>query len=224
MNIDINAILKEAGFVLFNTDISLTRICIVLSFTILFGVYIFVVYKKSVNNEFYSKDFNRSLVLMAVITASIVLAIQSNLVISLGMVGALSIVRFRTAIKSTIDLVFLYWSISIGIVCGASLFMIAALMSIVVTAGLIISNTIENPINLGLIIIHTDDVNKINPILEYLKECTSFLRLKNKTVGNNSIELVLEYKTKDNDLDIKLSKNSDIISYSIMNYDRETRI
>lgn len=77
-----------------------------MGFSLVFGIYIFLVYKKSVNNEFYSKDFNRTLVLITVITALIVLTIQSNLVIPLGMVGALSIVRFRTAVKSTMDLVF----------------------------------------------------------------------------------------------------------------------
>lgn len=224
MSINFKSIIDEVGLVLFDTDISLTKISVVLAFALLFGIYIFIVYKISVNNEFYSKDFNRSLILMSVITSSIVLAIQSNLVISLGMVGALSIVRFRTAIKSTLDLVFLYWSISVGIVCGASLFMIAALTSIVVTIAIFVSNKIESPISLGLLIVHTDNIGNIKQIDEEIKKSTTFLRLKNKTINNGKVELIYEYKTKDKDIDIKLSCIKEINSYSIMNYDRETRI
>ena len=101
----------------FTSDITVSRIAVVLALSLMLGLYVFIVYRMAVNNEFYSKDFNRTLVLMAVVTAAIVLAVQSNLVISLGMVGALSIVRYRTAIKSSLDLFFLFWAISIGIIC-----------------------------------------------------------------------------------------------------------
>ena len=100
--------IKNSVLESFSSDITPQRIIIVLLAALVLGLYVFVIYRMAVNNEFYSKDFNRTLVLMAVVTAGIVLAIQSNLVISLGMVGALSIVRFRTAIKSSIDLFFLF--------------------------------------------------------------------------------------------------------------------
>ena len=109
----------------FNSDITVGKIAVVLAISFILGLYVFIVYRMAVNNEFYSKDFNRTLVLMSVVTAGIVLAVQSNLVISLGMVGALSIVRYRTAIKSSLDLFFLFWAISIGIICGAGLYKVA---------------------------------------------------------------------------------------------------
>ena len=87
---------------------------------------------------FYSKNFNISLAVMSLITAAIILAMQSNLVISLGMVGALSIVRFRTAIKDPMDLAFLFWSISIGIICGAGLYEIALVTSVGVTVFILV--------------------------------------------------------------------------------------
>ncbi|MCR5107748.1 MAG: DUF4956 domain-containing protein, partial [Lachnospiraceae bacterium] len=121
------------------SDITVTRIALVLIASLLLGLYVFIVYRMAVNNEFYSKDFNRTLVLMAVVTAAIVLAVQSNLVISLGMVGALSIVRYRTAIKSPLDLFFLFWAISIGIICGAGLYILAIALCVIVTAGLFIT-------------------------------------------------------------------------------------
>ncbi|MBQ8665697.1 MAG: DUF4956 domain-containing protein, partial [Lachnospiraceae bacterium] len=146
--------IKNSVLESFSSDITPQRIIIVLLVALVLGLYVFVIYRMAVNNEFYSKDFNRTLVLMAVVTAGIVLAIQSNLVISLGMVGALSIVRFRTAIKSSIDLFFLFWAISIGIICGAGLYLLALMLSIIVTVGLFVTNVMASPIGLGLLVMN----------------------------------------------------------------------
>lgn len=96
---------------------------------------------------------------MSVITAAIVLAMQSNLVISLGMVGALSIVRFRNAIKSSMDLVFLFWSISIGIICGAGLYEIAFVASLILTVLLFLLDLVPTPKAALLLIVNSSDVN-----------------------------------------------------------------
>lgn len=100
----------------FTSDLSLSKICVSLLITLLIALWIFFIYKKYAQREFYSKDFNIALALMSLITTGIILAMQSNLIISLGMVGALSIVRYRTAIKSSLDLFFMFWAISCGIV------------------------------------------------------------------------------------------------------------
>ena len=97
------------------------------------ALYIYLIYKLVTRSAFYSRDFNKSLAMLPVITAGILLAMQSSFVISLGSVGALSIVRFRNAVKDPMDLVFLFWSISIGIVCGAKLYALAVLLSLVLT-------------------------------------------------------------------------------------------
>ena len=101
-----------------SSNLTVKSILVCMAITILISAYIFFVYRLINRNSFYNKNFNMSLPAIAIITAAIILTIQSNIVISLGMVGALSIVRFRTAIKDPMDLVFLFWSISVGIICG----------------------------------------------------------------------------------------------------------
>ena len=209
----------------FSSDITLQRIAIVLLLSLVLGIYVFIVYRMTVNNEFYSKDYNRTLVLMAVVTAGIVLAVQSNLVISLGMVGALSIVRFRTAIKSSIDLFFLFWAISIGIICGAGLYFLAAVLCVVVTAGLYITGRMASPVSLGLLIVNCSTSETADRVIERVKPVTRFLRMKNKTVSKDNVELILEYKANDEKtLESVLKEIDDVTRYAFMNYDRETRI
>ena len=106
-------------------DLSITSVLLNLAVTAALGIYIYFVYRLVSKKEFYSKSFNISQVALAMITAAIILSIQSSVVISLGMVGALSIVRFRTAIKDPMDLIFFFWSISAGIICGAGFAMMA---------------------------------------------------------------------------------------------------
>ncbi len=103
----------------FSSGVDVKTIIISLAVTTVLALYIFFIYRMVTRKTFYAKTFNLSLIAMAIITAAIILTIQSNIVLSLGMVGALSIIRFRTAIKDPLDLVFLYWSISMGIICGA---------------------------------------------------------------------------------------------------------
>lgn len=217
--------IKNSVLESFSSDITPQRIIIVLLVALVLGLYVFVIYRMAVNNEFYSKDFNRTLVLMAVVTAGIVLAIQSNLVISLGMVGALSIVRFRTAIKSSIDLFFLFWAISIGIICGAGLYLLALMLSIIVTVGLFVTNIMASPIGLGLLVMNCATVEDADAAVETLRPAVKFLRLKNKMISAGNVEVVLEYKTADESgLEKILSQNEKVNRFSIMNYDRETRI
>lgn len=217
--------IKNSVLESFSSDITPQRIIIVLLVALVLGLYVFVIYRMAVNNEFYSKDFNRTLVLMAVVTAGIVLAIQSNLVISLGMVGALSIVRFRTAIKSSIDLFFLFWAISIGIICGAGLYLLALMLSIIVTVGLFVTNIMASPIGLGLLVMNCATIEDADAAVEMLRPAVKFLRLKNKMISAGNVEVVLEYKTADESgLEKILSQNEKVNRFSIMNYDRETRI
>ncbi len=209
----------------FISDITVTRIAMVLAVSLLLGLYVFIVYRMAVNNEFYSKDFNRTLVLMAVVTAGIVLAVQSNLVISLGMVGALSIVRYRTAIKSSLDLFFLFWAISIGIICGAGLYVLASALCLIVTIGLFITGRMASPVALGLIVINCESADTADRIIETIKPLTRFLRTKNKTISKDSVELILEYKADDDKaLENAIAGTEGVNRFSFMNFDRETRI
>ena len=114
-------------------EMSTNTILAALLWTTILALYIYFCYRIMTRKSFYSKSFNIALVAMALLTAAIILTIQSSIVVSLGMVGALSIVRFRTAIKDPMDLVFLFWAISVGIICGAGLSEIALLVSLAVT-------------------------------------------------------------------------------------------
>ena len=117
-------------------DITVAEILTTLGITFLIAMYLFFVYRLITENAFYSKEYNIAMVAMAIVTAGIILAMQSSLVISLGMVGALSIVRFRTAIKEPIDLLFLFWSIGTGIICGAGLYKVAIVLAVCVTVAI----------------------------------------------------------------------------------------
>ena len=117
-------------------DISTSKILATLAMVVILSLYIFCIYRVVTRKTFYSKTFNISLAAIAIITASIILAMQSNLVISLGMVGALSIVRFRTAVKDPLDLLYLFWSITTGITAGAGMYALG-LVTAVVMIGMI---------------------------------------------------------------------------------------
>lgn len=116
-----------------NIQLGTTSILVAMLFALVLGLYIFFCYRIMTRRTFYSRSFNISLVCVTLVTSAIILTIQSSVVVSLGMVGALSIVRFRTAIKEPMDLIFLYWSISVGIICGAGLSEIAIILSLVMT-------------------------------------------------------------------------------------------
>ena len=119
-----------------NADIPTLQIVITLGITFIIALYIYFIYRLVSKSALYDRNFHTSMAIISVITAGIIIAMQSSIVISLGMVGALSIVRFRTAIKNPMDLLFLFWSIGVGIICGAGLFEIAFVVSLMVTVGI----------------------------------------------------------------------------------------
>lgn len=119
-------------------ELGFKEIMVVFLITACLAFYIFLVYRTVTRRTFYSKNFNISLAMLCLITSAVILTIQFSIVISLGMVGALSIVRFRTAIKDPMDLVFLFWSISVGIICGAGLAEVAVILSLLITIGILL--------------------------------------------------------------------------------------
>lgn len=171
--------------------VNLSDILTGLVITLLLSIFIFVIYKSTYSGVIYSHNFNVSLVLMSLITSLIIMTISSNLVLSLGMVGALSIVRFRTAVKDPIDIVFMFWSISLGITTGARLYLVAIIGSIFIGIIAILLLRYKNTNNIFMLIIHyndeaTDYIFKQLSKLDYV--------LKSKTVSLDTIELTLEVK------------------------------
>lgn len=135
-------IIKNSIMDNFTSDISISKILITLGISFIIGLFIFLLYKRVFSGVLYSKSFNVSLIGMTMVTAMIIIAVNSNLVLSLGMVGALSIVRFRTPIKDPTDLIFLFWAAAAGIVTGAGFYTLAAIGSVVV--GLVMFLFIKN--------------------------------------------------------------------------------
>ncbi|MCI6174848.1 MAG: DUF4956 domain-containing protein [Clostridiales bacterium] len=151
-------------------------------------------YKILNKNSFYNRNFNLSLIAMAVITAAIILTIQSNIVVSLGMVGALSIVRFRTAIKDLMDLVFLLWSISVGIICGAGFAMIAVIASIVLTILIVLFNSLPGSGKTLILVVNADSYENEADIVKIVRECTQFSKVRARNASKSNLNMAVEVK------------------------------
>ena len=225
---------REAGMVTFSDifkksflegyasiELSAKQIVVVMFFALLLGVYIYGVYRFLTKKTFYSKSFNISLVLMSVITASIILTVQSSVVISLGMVGALSIVRFRTAVKDPMDLAFLFWAISVGIICGAGLVEIAIILSLVATAVIFILDRMP-VLKAPMILVVNSSEDSDPDILAQIRNNTNCYEEKSRVLINGNLELVYELRTKDvPSLSRALSSVNGVTSVSIMSHDGE---
>lgn len=180
-----------------SAELTTTAVAAALIVTAAIGIYMFFVYRIVSRKAFYSKSFNISLVALSLITAAIILTIQSSVVISLGMVGALSIVRFRTAIKDPMDLVFLFWSISVGIICGAGLFEVAVIASLAVTAvllGLGLFPIVKAPM---LLLVNASDCDAEGQILESIRKYTKTYNVKSRNLTKNGMDMIVELRIKD---------------------------
>lgn len=203
-------------------DISTGRIAATLIVTVLIALYIFVIYRAVTRKTFYSKTFNISLVALAVITAAIILAMQSNLVISLGMVGALSIIRFRTAIKDPMDLVFLFWAISIGIICGAGLYEIAVLTSLLVTAGIIGLDLIPTAKAPMMLVVNATELEAEAAVLEAVKASGKVCKVKSRNYTEGHLDMVIEVRVSEEAKLVKaVSEIAAVSSVSLISHDGE---
>jgi uncharacterized membrane protein YhiD involved in acid resistance len=174
------------------SKLSTLEILINLTISLISGLFIYYVYKRTFQGVLYQKSFNVSLVVITMISSIIIMTISDNLVLSLGMVGALSIVRFRTPIKDTMDLVFIFWAIAVGIANGVGYFNISIIGSIFITITLFIMVKLKDDLNSYLLIIHTSDASKEKSILEEIKSYIGNYSLKSKTITSNYREVILE--------------------------------
>ena len=191
----------------------------VLGVTFLMGMFIFYIYKKTFQGVLYTQSYNVSLVMISLVTALIIMAISSNIVLSLGMVGALSIVRFRTAVKDSMDIVFMFWAISIGITNGAGFFKISFIGMVVVSSVLLILTKFKSTSSPYLLIINYTEDKHIN-IMDYLKNKVGKFNLKSKTVANNLVELSIEVRIDNSDTSFvnELSKSEGITNAVLISY------
>ena len=178
-----------------SAEITTATVVVVLGIACVLALYIFFVYRVITRKTFYSKNFNITLAGVTVITAALILTMQYSVVLSLGMVGALSIVRFRTAIKDPLDLMFLFWSISVGIICGAGLAQIAVILSVVITIGILILDHMPVAKAPMILVIKADDLDVEQVVSQTVKKYVKHFNVKSRNMTESSLDLVLELRT-----------------------------
>ena len=174
-------------------------LALVLAFGV--GVFIFFIYKKTYAGVMYSSSFGVTLVALTMITTLVILAVTSNIVLSLGMVGALSIVRFRTAIKEPLDIAFLFWAIAAGIVLAAGLIPLAVFGSVFIGLIILIFANRKDMTHPFIVVIDCDGHDSETRALELLRENTVRCAVKSKTAREGAVELNVEVRLKDGNTD-----------------------
>ena len=200
--VNFSDIFKDSFLSNFSTTISLYTIIFTLLYAFLISLFVYFIYKLTTKSVIYSKKFNISMCLMSIITSAIVLSMQSNITVSLGMVGALSIVRFRTAIKEPRDLLFLFWSISNGIIIGSQIYSIAIVLAIVLGIAMLFFDIIPEKRTPCILVIYykSIDIKEIETILNNNKIKYKF---KSNNITNKESSIIYE---------INIKKNKDFIN------------
>lgn len=207
-----------------SSELSVSSMFICIAFTAVIAAYICVVYKMVNTNSFYDRNFHLSLFSLAIVTAAIILTIQSNIVVSLGMVGALSIVRFRTAIKNPMDLVYLFWSISAGIICGAGYAMIGIIASIVLTMGILIFSVIPSERETLILVVNASDYIE-SEVLDIVSQACSIWKVRARNVTKHNVNMAIEVKVKEpKELINQLCELEQISSVSLVEHDGEVTL
>lgn len=182
-----------------NTQMSMRTLVLILLVAGLLGIYIFFVYRMVTAYSFYSKSFNVSLILMCVITAAIIVTIQSSVVVSLGMVGALSIVRFRTAVKDPLDLIFMFWSISVGIICGAGLPGLAAALCAGVTVLVLVFQYLPEVRRSMILVVNASDNSCADEVFATVKKYDRHYHVKSRNLTQDNVDFLMEIRVKNSE-------------------------
>ena len=207
------------------TDLSGDKILVIFVAACLIGLYVYAVYKFTSTAAFYSRDLNITIAGMPIIIAAIMIAMQSNLIVSLGMVGALSIVRFRNAIKNPLDLLYLFWTISAGIICGVGLIMLSIILCIVMTIMILVLELIPNFKSPALLILRSDEEVDWAEIKALMKKYTKSFKEKSRTVKRADTEIIFEIRTaKEDELLKELQQRKELKQINLLSYDGECRV
>lgn len=209
-----------------NGSLTVPTIFLILGISTVIGLYIFGIYKSCSQTDFYSKDLNITIAGMPIVVAAIMIAMQTNLIVSLGMVGALSIVRFRNAVKNPLDLLFLFWAVSSGIICGVGLYVLSIILCIIMTILILLLQMIPNAKGTSVLLIRTyeenvdwDEINKI--IFKYGKN----VKEKSNSYRNGETEVIYELTTSaKTELLSALRANKDLTQINFLSHDGEYRI
>ena len=178
------------------SEFSVTDTLIGLAFALAIGLFIFVIYKKTLTGVMYSSGFALTLVGLSLVTTLVIMAVTSNVVLSLGMVGALSIVRFRAAIKEPVEIVFLFWSLAAGIVIGAGMIPLAVIGSAIIGVILLLFANRKLHESPYLLVVSCADEAAEKAALDIVGKNTKHCLVKAKTVNASGIELTAELRTR----------------------------
>lgn len=204
---------------------SVTLLDMVLSMVLAFciGMFIFLVYKKTYTGVMYSSGFGVTLVALTMITTLVILAVTSNVVLSLGMVGALSIVRFRAAIKEPLDIAYLFWAIAVGIVLAAGMIPLAVFGSLIIGVVLLVFVNRKSRCNPYIVVLQCDGQASEKAATAFLQKQVQRLVVKSKTVRSGAIELNMEIRLKSDDTDFinALSAIKGVHSAVLVSYNGE---
>ena len=207
-----------------SAGMSYKRMLFALLFSTLLSIYIFIVYRTISKESFYSKSFNITLSIITILTTAIVVAMQANLVVSLGMVGALSIVRFRTALKDPMDLAFVFWAITTGIVSGTEIYGLVVLTAIIVTIAVFVLDQVNLKEAPRLLVVNGENMDYENELNRTLEEDNVQYTVKSRNINKNTLDLIYEIQTDDGENLIKeIASIPSIISANILDHDGSLR-
>lgn len=190
------------------------------------GLYIFAVYKNQSKSAFYSKDLNTTIAGLPIVVCAIMIAMQSNLIVSLGMVGALSIVRFRNAVKSPLDLLYFFWSISAGIICGVGLTVLAIFLCGAMTGMILLLHLVPNARASSIVVLRSsrNDVDWIT-VYELLKKYGKAVKEKSRSYQSGQTEVIYELVPVDKEKMIQELENYEKVEQvNLLSHDGEYRI
>lgn len=202
------------------TSVSIFDMVLAMALAFGLGVFIFIVYKRTFKGVMYSSSFGVTLIALTMISTLVILAVSSNVVLSLGMVGALSIVRFRTAIKEPLDIAFLFWAIAVGIVLAAGMIPLAVFSSVIIGVILIVFVNKKSQDNPYIVVIYCSDAEAENYAVSSLKDYVQKCVVKSKTVTKDFIELHYEVRLKSEDTSFinDLSQEEGISNVVLVSY------
>ncbi len=202
------------------TSVSILDMVIALVLAFCLGMFIFLIYKKTFSGVMYSSSFGVTLVALTMITTLVILAVTSNVVLSLGMVGALSIVRFRTAIKEPLDIAFLFWSIAVGIVLAAGMIPLAVIGSVVIGVILLVFVNKKSYKNPYILVLQCENHSSEVQAKSFVESHVEKISVKSKSVQKGAIELNLEVRLKDENTDFinALSDMNGVSSAVLVSY------
>ena len=204
-----------------NESITTITIISVLLMVLFLAVYEFLVYRFVSHRSFYNKSFNITIAILPFFISTIILCLQSNIIITLGTIGALAIIRFRTAIKDPVDMLYLLWSVYIGIICGCQLFEVGVLTSILVTIVLVVLDNINFGRKPFILILHSNEDIE-SELIDSFKNKKIINKFKSRNYTNKGYDYAIELRTKDIEgLKSELSNNKNVSKYSIIEYDAD---